>query len=72
MATSRGAALALSLAGAACASSGPVPISPADLSRLQAEAAANPTDGIATLRLAAAMQASGRLRWGVRELGNGA
>jgi tetratricopeptide (TPR) repeat protein len=49
----------MSLVASACASSGSAPITPADLPRLEAEAAANPADGAAMLRLAAAQQASG-------------
>lgn len=49
----------LALAAAACASGGYGSVSPADVGRLRADVAANPVDGEATLRLAAALHAGG-------------
>ena len=53
----RGSLAALALA--ACSPPGPGTVSPADLPRLEAEVAANPSDGLATLRLAAAQESAG-------------
>lgn len=51
--------LALGLAATACASGGYASISPADVDRFRAEVAANPANGLATLRLASALHAAG-------------
>jgi tetratricopeptide (TPR) repeat protein len=59
LASVRGPTIVLAIFGAACASAGPAPTPSAELARLTAEAAANPTDGATTLRLAAAQQAAG-------------